>query len=135
MTDSVHDEQATIKQVLALNERLLLSITEGDWEMYLELCDPAITAFEPEARGHLVEGLEFHRFYFGLGGISGPHNTTVSAPHVLLVGDMAIVCYVRLVQRLDDDGRPITARSEETRVWRRRDGVWRHVHFHRSVST
>ena len=29
-----------------------------------KLADPHITAFEPEARGHLVEGLEFHKFYF-----------------------------------------------------------------------
>ena len=28
------------------------------------LCDPNMTAFEPEAIGNLVEGLEFHKFYF-----------------------------------------------------------------------
>lgn len=28
------------------------------------MCDPAVTAFEPEALGNLVEGLDFHRFYF-----------------------------------------------------------------------
>jgi calcium/calmodulin-dependent protein kinase (CaM kinase) II len=28
------------------------------------LCDPHLTAFEPEALGNLVEGLEFHKFYF-----------------------------------------------------------------------
>lgn len=28
------------------------------------MCDPGMTAFEPEALGNLVEGLEFHRFYF-----------------------------------------------------------------------
>ena len=26
-----------------------------------------LTAFEPEAKGNLVEGLEFHRFYFDNG--------------------------------------------------------------------
>ncbi|TNN37537.1 Calcium/calmodulin-dependent protein kinase type II subunit alpha [Liparis tanakae] len=29
-----------------------------------KMCDPAVTAFEPEALGNLVEGLDFHRFYF-----------------------------------------------------------------------
>ena len=29
--------------------------------------DPRLTAFEPEARGNLVEGLEFHKFYFDNG--------------------------------------------------------------------
>jgi hypothetical protein len=134
MTNPTNDEQATIKLVLELNERLLLSITEGDWETYSELCDPTITAFEPEARGQLVEGMEFHGFYFDRGGISGPHNTTICNPHVRLLDNVAVVCYVRLVQRLDDAGKPITVRGEETRVWHCEEGVWRHVHFHRSAS-
>ena len=67
----------TIKQVLDLNERLLRSITEGDWETYADCAIRRITAFEPEARGQLVEGMEFHGFYFDLGGTSGPHNTTI----------------------------------------------------------
>lgn len=29
-----------------------------------KMCDPGMTAFEPEALGNLVEGLDFHRFYF-----------------------------------------------------------------------
>jgi hypothetical protein len=31
---------------------------------FRRLCDPHLTAFEPEALGNLVEGLEFHKFYF-----------------------------------------------------------------------
>jgi ketosteroid isomerase-like protein len=134
MTSAADDDRATIEHVLELNRRLLAAIADGDWNTYAELCDPTLTAFEPEARGHLVEGMEFHRFYFGLGGIAGPHNTTISSPHVRLLGDVAIICYVRLVQRLDDAGKPTTLRSEETRVWRREGEAWRHVHFHRSMN-
>jgi calcium/calmodulin-dependent protein kinase (CaM kinase) II len=135
MGSPLDNERDAIKKVLDLNERLLMSITEGDWETYTKLCDPTITAFEPEARGQLVEGMEFHGFYFDRGGIPGPHNTTICAPHVRLLDNVAVVCYVRLVQRLDDAGKPVTLRSEETRVWHCEDGVWRHVHFHRSVSS
>jgi hypothetical protein len=126
------NDQTTASEVLEANRRLLESIASGDWDTYAELCDPTITAFEPEARGCLAEGMDFHRFYFDLAGAPGPYNISVCGPHVRLMGDVAVVSYVRLVQRLDD-GKPITARSEETRVWQRQGGAWRHVHFHRSV--
>ena len=29
-----------------------------------KMCDPHVTSFEPEALGNLVEGLEFHKFFF-----------------------------------------------------------------------
>ena len=135
MNNPQNDRQSTVEQVLDLNQRLLLSIVKGDWATYSELCDPTLTAFEPESRGQLVEGMEFHKFYFEQGGIAGPHNTTICAPHVRLLDNVAVVCYVRLVQRLDDAGKPVTFRSEETRVWHCEDGVWRHVHFHRSATT
>jgi hypothetical protein len=134
MSPSPNDKPATVEHILDLNQRLLASIADGDWKTYAELCDPTLTAFEPEARGQLVEGMEFHHFYFGQGGIAGPHNTTICSPHVRLLGDVAVVCYVRLVQRLDESGKPITVRSEETRVWQRQGAAWRHVHFHRSMN-
>ncbi len=31
---------------------------------YRKICDPGLTSFEPEALGNLVEGTDFHRFYF-----------------------------------------------------------------------
>jgi calcium/calmodulin-dependent protein kinase (CaM kinase) II len=126
---------STTAELIELNQRLLDAIAEGDWETYTTLCDPTLTAFEPESRGHLAEGMEFHRFYFDLGASSGPRNNTMSSPHVRLMGDVAVLSYVRLVQRLDDAGAPVTFRGEETRVWQRVDGTWRHVHFHRSVSS
>jgi len=123
------------QELLALNQQLLDSIAKGDWTTYSKLCDPGITAFEPEAQGQLVAGMDFHRFYFDLGGASGPLNTTMASPHVWLLGDdAAVVCCVRLVQKLDAAGQPIIRRSEETRVWQRRNGQWRHVHFHRSCA-
>lgn len=121
-------------EVLELNQRLLDSIAEGDWETYSSLCDPTLTAFEPEARGHLVEGMEFHRFYFDLGSGGGPRNNTMASPHVRVMGDVAVISYVRLVQRLDEAGRPVTICGEETRIWQRQEGTWRHVHFHRSAT-
>lgn len=135
MTDpSQNQNESRSNELVDLTQQLLESIAQGNWETYTALCDPTISAFEPESRGVLVEGMDFHRFYFGLGSSEGPYNTTMCSPHVRLLGDVGIVCYVRLVQRLDGDGRPVTHRVEETRVWHRGEQGWRHVHFHRSVT-
>jgi calcium/calmodulin-dependent protein kinase (CaM kinase) II len=129
-------EHTPEKELLDLTQRLLDAIASGDWEAYQVLCAGTLTAFEPEARGHLVEGLEFHRYYFSLPRSKLPTNTTIASPHVRLLGeDTAIVSYVRLLQDLDDAGRPQTSRFEETRVWQRQQGQWRHVHFHRSANS
>jgi calcium/calmodulin-dependent protein kinase (CaM kinase) II len=126
---------STAEELLALTQRLLDAITGGDSQTYEELCDPSLTAFEPEGLGQRVEGLEFHHFYFRLGGFRGEQHTTMSCPHVRIMGEVAVVTYVRLHQRLNADGKPMTVGSEETRVWQRRDGKWKHVHFHRSALT
>lgn len=119
-------------QLLALNQKLLDSIARADWKTYQELCDPSMTCFEPEAVGQLVEGLEFHHFYFQLGGATAPFHTTMASPHVRVMGDVAVLCYVRLNQRVSG-GVPSTTAVGETRVWQKQNGVWKHVHFHRSI--
>ena len=124
---------ATTAELLQLNQRLLDCIALGDWAIYQELCDPSLTALEPESLGQVVEGLAFHRHYFDMGGIRGRHQTTMCNPHVRVMGDVAVIAYMRLVQRVGPDGSPVTTGNAETRVWQRRDGHWRHVHFHRSM--
>lgn len=120
------------EELLRLNQRLLEAIARADWKEYEELCDPTLTAFEPEAMGQMIRGLAFHRYYFDLGGVKGNHLTTMANPHVRLMGEVAVVSYVRLNQRLGADRSPYTQAVEETRVWHRKEGKWWHVHFHRS---
>lgn len=129
------DNTSTVNELLSLTQRLLNSVVTADWKTYTSLCDSTITCFEPEARGQLVEGLPFHQFYFDITE-AGRRQITVTQPHVRLLGpDAAIVSYVRLTQSTDASGSPKTSRYEETRVWQRRDGEWKHVHFHRSSNT
>ena len=120
------------KELVALTQKLLDSISSGDWVTYADLCDPSLTAIEAEAPGQVVVGLDFHKFYFDLGGVRGRHRTTMSNTAVRLMGDAAVVTYARLVQRVDGDGKPVTSTGMETRVWQKREGRWRHVHFHRT---
>ena len=46
-------------------------------------------------------------------------------------GDSAVVCYIRLIQRMGPDG-PETMRSNETRVFEKAAGQWVCVHFHKT---
>ncbi|HEX3999880.1 MAG TPA: nuclear transport factor 2 family protein [Pirellulales bacterium] len=125
---------STTDELLAINQRLLDAIARADWPAYQELCDPALTCFEPESRGQLVEGMAFHKFYFDLGADGRPVQNTMASPRVRLLGDdAALIAYVRLVQRLGADEAPKTVAVEETRLWQRTAGKWRHVHLHRSL--
>ncbi|XP_046455384.1 calcium/calmodulin-dependent protein kinase type II alpha chain isoform X3 [Daphnia pulex] len=123
------------QEILKLTEQLLEAISAGDYETYAKICDPHVTSFEPEALGNLVEGLEFHKFFFDnlLGKNCKSINTLILNPHIHLMGeDAACIAYVRLTQFVDKQGQAHTQQNEETRVWYRRDGKWLNVHFHRS---
>ncbi|XP_078793786.1 calcium/calmodulin-dependent protein kinase type II subunit gamma isoform X12 [Oryzias latipes] len=121
------------QEIIKITEQLIEAINNGDFEAYTRICDPGLTSFEPEALGNLVEGMDFHKFYFEnlLSKNSKPVHTTLLNPHVHLIGeDAACIAYIRLTQFVDSMGRPRSSQSEETRVWHRRDGKWLNVHFH-----
>jgi len=123
-------------EIVKLTEQLLASISSGDFEAYTKFVDPQLTSFEPESCGNLIEGLEFHRFYFD-NVLKHQKAITISIlnPHVHLLGDdAALIAYVRLTQHLDKTGTPHSTQTEETRVWLKRDGKWQNVHFHRSCT-
>ncbi|XP_061645717.1 calcium/calmodulin-dependent protein kinase type II subunit gamma-like isoform X7 [Phyllopteryx taeniolatus] len=121
------------QEIIKMTEQLIEAINNGDFEAYTRICDPGLTSFEPEALGNLVEGMDFHKFYFDnlLSKNSKPVHTTILNPHVHLMGeDAACIAYIRLTQYVDAQGRPSSCQSEETRVWQRRDAKWLNVHFH-----
>ncbi|XP_043105945.1 calcium/calmodulin-dependent protein kinase type II delta 2 chain isoform X1 [Puntigrus tetrazona] len=127
--------KARKQEIIKVTEQLIESINNGDFEAYAKICDPGLTSFEPEALGNLVEGHDFHRFYFenALSKGNKPVHTILLNPHVHLIGeDAACIAYIRLTQYMDGSGMPRTMQSEETRVWHRRDGKWLNIHFHRS---
>ncbi|XP_072560029.1 calcium/calmodulin-dependent protein kinase type II subunit beta isoform X3 [Paramormyrops kingsleyae] len=127
------DMKARKQEIIKITEQLIEAVNNGDFEAYAKICDPGLTSFEPEALGNLVEGMDFHRFYFEnlLSKNSKPIHTTILNPHVHLIGeDAACIAYIRLTQFVDGQGRPRSSQSEETRVWHRRDAKWQNVHFH-----
>lgn len=125
MSDTSRDE------LTKLTHQLLLAIETGDWDTYERICDPDLTCFEPESRGMLVQGLDFHRYYFDRrcdGALA--RQSVIDLQIRLLTNDCAVVTYVRLNQLPTE-----TWRFEETRVWKRTPDGWRHVHFHRSKTS
>nr|ACF41192.1 calcium/calmodulin dependent protein kinase II [Euglena gracilis] len=129
MAASLQDPAA--REILTLTQHLLDVIAAGDYARYTELSASDVTSFEPEACGHLVEGLPFHKHYFDLFKQQASvyqGNQIICSPHIRFCGpDVAIISYVRVQQN-----GYTTRRSEETRVWHRQEGTWRQVHFHRS---
>ena len=97
-----------------------------------------MTSIEPETFGNVIEGLDFHKFYFE--NQIQKHKTAIKSmmmkPHVTLLGpDAAVISYTRLEQAHEEDsGLFRTVETVETRVWHRRDGKWQLVHFHKSNS-
>ncbi|XP_016092576.1 calcium/calmodulin-dependent protein kinase type II subunit beta isoform X5 [Sinocyclocheilus grahami] len=127
------DVKARKQEIIKITEQLIEAINNGEFDAYAKICDPGLTSFEPEALGNLVEGMDFHRFYFEnlLSKNSKPIHTTILNPHVHLIGEeAACIAYIRLTQFVDGQGRPRSSQSEETRVWHRRDSKWQNVHFH-----
>jgi len=145
--DRISKEQEIIK----VTEQLLSALTSGDFDTFSRLCDPKITCFEPESLGNLVEGMDFHKFYFDNWKLSRSDtvvtkvnapvarshiNTTVLHPTVhLMSDDAACIAYIRLTQFMDRDAAAKTVQHEESRVWHRKNGRWVNVHCHRSINS
>ncbi|CAF3336405.1 unnamed protein product [Rotaria socialis] len=132
-------------EITKVTEQLIQAIANSDYDMYKSLCDSKITCFEPETIGNLVEGLDFHKFYFDTGRFARSDtvlsakaskptiNCTMLTPVVHILGDeAACIAYVLLLQFLDRNGQPQSVRTEETRIWHKKDSRWQCVHFHRS---
>ena len=125
--DQLRDQQ-DVRDLEIVNQRLLDAIASGDKLTYSVLVDDGVTAFEPEACGHLVTGKAFHKFYFELEAGNGePANTTIVEPRYRVFATPRS-SYVRLQQR--GARRPRTketARSLNRRAPRHRRGAarWR----------
>jgi len=124
-------EPFIVQDLLARTQELLDAISSNDWSVYEHLCASDISCFEKEAQGHLATGLQFHKFYFTTQPSSLRTQSTISQPHVRIMGTSAVVSYSRLLQIEQTDGKKETKVFDETRVWQLIRGKWRNVHFHR----
>lgn len=121
--------------VLDTVDKLLDAVFKKDLKAYLECCSESLTAFEPEARGAFVEGVNFHKYYFGIPAEPAEFiNHTKTNVNVRIIGTAAVVTYVLLYQKLDPTTAiPITISFEETRIFEKENDEWKMVHMHRSL--
>uniref|UniRef100_A0A8C7NU93 calcium/calmodulin-dependent protein kinase n=1 Tax=Oncorhynchus mykiss TaxID=8022 RepID=A0A8C7NU93_ONCMY len=82
------------QEIIKVTEQLIEAINNGDFEAYTKICDPGLTSFEPEALGNLLEGTDFHRFYFENGRAPAFHYApmTVEALMTLIVAACHAPC-------------------------------------------
>jgi Calcium/calmodulin dependent protein kinase II association domain len=149
ITNATTNKNAAMeKEVLALNQRLLDSIANGDYETYQSLSASDMTCIETDTNNLIVQGQKFHKYYFDLyqsmlssgNKKKNPVQVTMVHPHVQLFMQgtskeaVAVLAYVRLDQLLDPTvGRPTTIQCTETRIWSLKErGTWLNCHFHRS---
>ena len=83
--DNMSDEA----KLLTLTRKLLHSIAESDFSTYALLCSEDMTCFEPETKGTLVEGQDFHKWYFDQHGNSSrtPPKQNMCQPKVVVDRD------------------------------------------------
>uniref|UniRef100_A0A1I7VYV9 CaMKII_AD domain-containing protein n=1 Tax=Loa loa TaxID=7209 RepID=A0A1I7VYV9_LOALO len=134
--DDQDSDKVQKQEIVRVTQQLLDAISCKDYESYSRLCDSSMTCFEPEALGNLIEGMDFHKFYFdNNSGTRGPKiHTTLLNPNVHLMGDEgACIAYIRLTQFIDKNGDARSRQAQETRVWHKRNGRgWVCVHVHRT---
>ncbi|KAG5680159.1 hypothetical protein PVAND_009684 [Polypedilum vanderplanki] len=58
------DDSVRLKrqEIIKVTEQLIETINRGDFIAYTKICDPHLTAFEPESMGNLVEGMDSINF-------------------------------------------------------------------------
>lgn len=126
------------QEINQVTNNLLRAIATNNFALYQQLCDPKMTCFEPESCGNLVEGLDFHRFYFDVANSRAENQLSVKSMTILRPAvhvhnnDLATIAYVCLLQTLNSYDSPMTIQTEETRIWQRKYQKWQCVHTHRS---
>ncbi|OEU11857.1 Calcium/calmodulin dependent protein kinase II, association-domain-containing protein, partial [Fragilariopsis cylindrus CCMP1102] len=121
--------------LIELNQSLLNSIVDLNYEAYDFLCSDDMSCIEPETNRNVVSGKEFHRYYFDVfATTTTTTKVTMVMPHVQIMceGNAAVISYVKLTQQTSSGKPPVTIQESETRVWEKRDSKWVNIHFHKS---
>lgn len=120
-------------ELLNLVREMLKAIHAGDAASYARLCAEDLSCFEDDVAPYRIDGIEFHKGLIEEGARSAAFGDLVRfdilSPRVHLLDNCAVVAYTRLMTYADPAR---FAAFNETRIFHRREGGWRMVHFHRN---
>ncbi|XP_037033962.1 calcium/calmodulin-dependent protein kinase type II subunit delta-like [Bradysia coprophila] len=122
------------KEIIKLTEQLINACEARDSATVEKLCDTNVTAF---GSGKVLLGIDLEHFFTENIPVEGytEWNTQISKPWVyLLSSKTAYIAYVRSTEYLTYSGRVYLQETDETLVWRKRDGKWKAVHFHSGLT-
>jgi ketosteroid isomerase-like protein len=121
--------EATAREVIALERKAMDGWQAGDPEPALAICDPEITYFHVVSEKRLDGLAALRSLYDPYRGRPLFDSYEISDPKVQASGDTAVLTYI-LVRHVG----PATTRWNSTEVYQRKKDGWRVIHSHFSVT-
>ena len=119
-------------EVLGITRRMLDAMYTSDPTVHQAHCADDMSSFEWYIAPYRIDGLEFHLRLIGAGGNGEPSSLDMLTPRVQIYGDTAVVNYTLLKSVITETAPPQFSTVNETRVFVKREGVWKMVHLHKS---
>lgn len=125
------------QEILAVLNRNLQAIWDGDPEAYRATCAEDVSFFEWYVTTQRIDGLDFHLREIRVhaqalgGGAEARTEHEILQPRVQVYGDTAIVTYTLLVRSVRG-AQVVRTQQNETRVFHRFADGWKLVHCHKS---
>lgn len=127
--DPNESSDSVLNDLLALERHALNHWGQGDPQAYLELSASDVSYFDPYL-GHRLDSLAaLTELYDSLRGKVDIARDEIVEPLVQLAGDAAVLTF-----RYNSHGSEGTLRWNCTEVYQRRDGTWKIIHTHWSLT-
>ena len=125
-------EDEAAAEVLEVTRQMLDAMYSGNPDVHRKHSAEEMSSYEWYIAPQRIDGLEFHLALIAGGGNGEPSRLDMLTPRVQVYGDAAIVNYTLLKTTLTETAPPQFSTMNETRVFVKRDGVWKMVHLHKS---
>jgi ketosteroid isomerase-like protein len=128
-------EDATLRELLVLEDRAMERWRHGDPWGFWELSAPQVSYFDPETDGRLDGADALRQLYAEVEGKIRYDVSEYIVPRVQLFGDVAVLSYHYRSADLQPDGTAgVATLWNTTEVFARIDDQWRIVHTHWSYA-